>query len=233
MTVLDFIAISSVIIALVIPNKEKYDSLLQDPSNFVTFLGFSLVILTIGVRNSKFIMRKLREAEDKIKQKATPRTNMDDEQIHHITTQLAISEYSSVLEYNDIIVELKKCDYEVSKIGRVHDGWALFHDVLSNTYNGYNKPFYDMLLNDLFKDFLIELGQAVSIFASAANPDSNKKIRTIKMWTIDMEISSFSTLYNAFNVNRRIQMLRSSLEKWDNLKEKATYRYEMYRKPVL
>lgn len=232
MVVLDFIAISSVIIALVIPNKEKYDSLLQGPSNFVTFLGFSLVILTIGVKNSKFIMRKLREAEDKIKQKVAPRTNMDDEQIHQVTTQLAISEYNSVLEYNDIIVELKKCDYAVSKFGRVHDGWALFHDILAGTYNRYNEPFYDMLLNDLFKDFLVELGQAVSIFASTANPDSNKKIKTIKMWTIDMEILSFNTLYKAIDINKGMQMLSSSLEKWDNLKEKATYKYEMYRERV-
>ena len=78
----------------------------------------------------------------------------------------------------------------------------------------------------------MDLGQAFSIFAFAADPNSNKKLGTIKMWEIDMEISSFNPSYNAFSIDEGMKLLKLSLEKRDILKEKATYRYEKFRQYV-
>lgn len=228
-SILDFAALVTVSLSILVPDINKYDQYLNTTSNFTTFLGFSLVIFSIGLRNSKAIKKMLQEIEDSKRLKTIPKSNMYDKQTRQITKKLADIEHNCVLDYNDIIIDLKECDQDTYKKGRVHDGWAIFHDCLVENFNDYNEPFYDMQLNNVFKEFSNELGQAVLIFANASDPGSRRMIRKVNMWGDEIDITSYCYSFDD-NVDEGIKLLYSSLEKWNDLKELSNHRYEIYRK---
>ena len=217
---LDALVVISIFGAICFPFKQEYGTILTDSSDFATFFGFGIVISTIGLKNStyfKSIINKIDQKDESL--------NMQQPGSMVLASQLATAEYNSVIEINKIILELKKCDSKALNIGRIHNGWALFFDTLSDYYYSDKVMFYDAYLNKYFSEFLNYLNCATNKFSCLAIPESIHEIGIVNMWSINMDISSYG-ISDWESPDDGLNDLTSAFKKWESLKQLATNKYE-------
>jgi len=108
----------------------------------------------------------------------------------YLPFKVAEYDYKKMLELNSIIEALKEMDNKiVVKNNRIHNGWAVFEDMLTEIYEHPPGPFIDGLHQQLYRKFFNDLYDYTALLAYGANPNpmgwKDKEIK-IKMWGQDI-----------------------------------------------
>ena len=202
----------------------EYEDFLKTAGDVATILGLGFVLITIGIKNSQYILKTMQSLEKLTREKqerVNPKFN------YQVVKEMASQEYKTMLSINDIILELKKRDNETFSLGRVHDGWSLFFDTLEG-FRIHGGPFYDLHLDRLFWKFNEQLNVATNYFATISDSDTNRNLGRIMMWGTDMHISSYRVLPNHKGLEEGIKAIKNAINIWQELKENATHLHEMH-----
>lgn len=87
---------------------DQYENILKIAGDVATILGLGIVLVTIGLKHSRYISNILQNFEKLTREKqekANPKFDLE------IVRRMATQEYKTMLSMNDIIQELVKRDY--------------------------------------------------------------------------------------------------------------------------
>lgn len=205
----------------------QYENILKVAGDVATILGLGIVLVTVGIKNSRYISDMLQNFEKLTREKqeqANPKFQYETVRL------MATQEYKMMLSINDIIQELVKRDHSVFDQGRVHDGWSLFYDTLEG-FKLHGGPLYDLLLDQLFWEFAehLNLNVATSYFATLSDSDTHRRLGMITMWGCDMQISSYRILLRHKGFDEGVTAVKEALRVWEQLKGSATRLHEKKR----
>lgn len=186
--------------------------LVQKSGDWATLLGLGIVVITVGYKELLKV-----SSQNPL---ATP---------IEIVKQMSVNEYNTMLHLNDVVTQLEKIDRQVFPHGRIHNGWLACHDTLVDHFN-LGGPFYDGLNQQLFQEFLEDLGCAVETLATLNNPESGeRKLCEITIINIEHEIYSSPYIRGGPTVQDAEKELDKTQDRWKSLKMNITDQYEYYR----
>ncbi|WP_222119480.1 APC family permease [Siminovitchia fortis] len=189
---------------------------------YTTLLGDGFTILALGIVIGVFGIKDVKD----LSKETSPK------ELKKYKFAITSNEYKEMNNINDIIERLKKIDEETLSYNRVHNGWAILVDTLTEHWNRWKGPFYDGLNRKYYFDFLTKLNHVAGEIGDIANPDyKGFHSRKIDMWDETIEItiqSAISNLYVPTIVDINEQMVEV-LNEWDNFKRIITERYERER----
>lgn len=174
-------------------------------SDFLLMFTLAVIVFTYGVRNH------LRDKSPfgEVHNNSVP--------FEAAWTEVVKTEYKTVQNISRIMLMLQDYDRRVRGIGRVHDGWSLFHDSLEEFYITEVGPLY--ILNHLFWEFANDIGHAAEIFGTISNPDRFLLMGKVQMWNHEYEVHSFSMYPNDSGFDKGYQYLDNASQKWVELKQ--------------
>jgi hypothetical protein len=200
----------------------QYEDFLKTAGDIATILGLGFVLITIGIKNSQYMLRMMQNFEKLTREKqekANPKFN------HHVVKEMASQEYKTMLSINDIVLELEKRDKSTVVSGRVHDGWSSFYDTLAD-FQIHRGPFYDLLLDQLFWEFAEYLNTASNYFSTISDSDASLNLGDVMMWGTVTPIHSYRVLPHHKGYKEGVEAINHAIKVWYELKKKATYLHE-------
>ncbi|MCR8635338.1 hypothetical protein [Paenibacillus radicis (ex Xue et al. 2023)] len=203
---------------------DEYKDVLAKIGDVATILGLGIVLITIGIKHSQFLLNLMQSLEKLTREKmekANPKYQ------YQVVKEMATQEYKMMISINDIILELKKRDNTSFPVGRGHDGWSLFYDTLGG-FEIHGGPFYDLLLERLFWDFVAQVNIASYHFSAISDPDTQRSVGHVLMWGTEMEVHNYRDIPYHKGFNEGVEAVKKAIEVWDELKENAMRLYEKH-----
>lgn len=191
-----------------------------------TIWGIAFVIAIFGIKELKTSTAQISVPEPSTV--LTPKP-MSDKEIEYLMTK---HEFEKMMELNNIIEDLKIIDAKTYPYKRVHNGWALFHDVILQYWDSRQEPFHDSLNRQTHIEFMSKLATAIETSANLADTDPNTfKDTEIKMWNENYHVTIQPANYDPHipNIKQAQSELLDALNTWDSLKNQITERYEQSR----
>ncbi|MDN4070903.1 APC family permease [Paenibacillus vini] len=179
-----------------------------------TILGIAAVIAIFGIKELKT---------------STALTSLNDKEVEFLMTK---REFEEMMNLNDIIENLKVITDDTFPYNRVHNGWALFYDSLSEHWNRWKAPFYDGINRQMFFDFIKKLDRATEEISNIADTDPRRyRECKIKMWNENLLVTIQPAISNPHvpTIKQVNTYLVDAMNTWGNLKKQISERYEQSR----
>ncbi|EKN71592.1 hypothetical protein BABA_00735 [Neobacillus bataviensis LMG 21833] len=196
-------------------------------SDIVQAIGDSFTILGLGFVIGLF---GFKEILDQRREKNIEKPN---EKIENYKFRITLNEYEEMMRLNDIIVRLTKLDQDIFPFNKVHNGWALFSDSLSEHWNRWGGPFYDGMNRKKYYEFLLVLDRVAEKIGNVADADDYRTIRhtKVEMWGELLEITIQPRINNRYldSMNDLTEEIHKALLLWDEFKDLVNKRYEKER----